>query len=56
MDGLPIKKDIDSAPTVFAGYFDVCLAGFHGDGSAFFPDGQCIPVVAGKNIAAGATN
>ena len=26
MDGLPIKKDVDSAPTVFAGYFDVCLA------------------------------
>lgn len=56
MDGLPIKKDIDSAPTVFAGYFDVCLAGFHGDGSAFFPDGQVVPIVPGEDVSTDAAN
>lgn len=56
MDGLPIKKDIDSAPTVFAGYFDVCLAGFHGDGSAFFPDGQAASIVPGEDVSTDAAN
>lgn len=55
MDGLPIKKDVDSAPTVFAGYFDVCLTGYHGDGSALLPDGQVVPIVPGEDVSAGAT-
>lgn len=56
MDGLPIKKDVDSAPTVFAGYFDVCLTGCHGNGSAFFPNGQIVSIVPGEDVSAGATN
>lgn len=56
MDGLPIKKDVDFAPTVFAGYFDVCLTGCHGDGSALFPDGQVVSIVASQDIPTVAAN
>lgn len=56
MDGLPIKKDVDSAPTVFAGYFDVCLTGCHGNGSAFFPNGQVASIVASQDIPTVAAN
>lgn len=56
MDGLPIKKDVDSAPTVFAGYFDVCLTGYHGDGSALLPDGQVVPIVPGEDVSTDAAN
>ena len=55
MDGLPIKKDVDSAPTVFAGYFDVCLTGCHGDGSPLLQDGQAASIVPGEDVSAGAT-
>ena len=56
MDGLPIKQDVYSASAVFAGDLDICLAGCHGNGSPLLPDGHCIPVVAGKNVAAGTAN
>ena len=36
MDGLPIKKDVDSAPTVFAGYFDVFLAALTARGRGLY--------------------
>lgn len=55
MDGLSIKQNVDSAPAVLAGDFDICLAGCHGDGSAFFPDGQAASIVPGENVSAGAT-
>lgn len=56
MDGLPIKKDVDSAPAVLAGDFDICLAGCHGDGSALFPDGQVVSIVASQDIPTVAAN
>ena len=56
MDGLPIKKDIDSAPTVFAGDFDICLAGCHGNGSSLLPDGQVVSIVASQDIPTVAAN
>mgnify|MGYP000738005294 CR=1 FL=1 len=47
-----------SSNTKFAckGDFDICLAGCHGDGSALLPDGQVVPIVPGKNVAAGTAN
>lgn len=55
MDGLSIKQNVDSAPTVLAGDFDICLAGCHGDGSALLPDGQVVSIVPGEDVSAGAT-
>jgi hypothetical protein len=55
MDGLSIKQNVDSAPTVFASDFDICLAGCHGDGSSLLPDGQAASIVPGENVSAGAT-
>ena len=55
MDGLPIKEDVDSAPAVLAGDFDICLAGCHGDRSAFLPDSQAASIVPGEDVSAGAT-
>ena len=56
MIGLSVKQNVDSAPTVFAGYFDVCLTGCHGDGSALLPDGQVVPIVPGKDVSTDAAN
>ena len=36
MDGLSIKQNVDSAPTVFAGYFDVCLAALTARGRGLY--------------------
>lgn len=56
MDGLSIKQNVDSAPTVLAGDFDICLAGCHGDGSALLPDGQVVSIVASQDIPTVAAN
>lgn len=56
MDGLSIKQNVDSAPAVLAGDFDICLAGCHGDGSAFFPDGQAASIVPGEDVSTDAAN
>ena len=56
MDGLPIKKDVDFAPAVLAGDFDICLAGCHGDGSALLPDGQAASIVPGEDVSTDAAN
>lgn len=56
MIGLSIKQNVDSAPTVFAGYFDVCLTGCHGDGSALLPYGQVVPIVASEDVSTDAAN
>lgn len=56
MDGLSIKQNVDSAPTVFASDFDICLAGCHGNGASLLPDGQIVSIVAGQDIPTVAAN
>ena len=56
MDGLSIKQNVDSAPAVLAGDFDICLAGCHGDGSALLPDGQAASIVPGEDVSTDAAN
>ena len=47
---------MDCSLAVLASDLDSCLAGFHGDGSALFPDGQVVSIIASQDIPTVAAN